>query len=114
MTENNVLLLDKRTCSLIDNYVPDGELIERLVGFFTVFADRTRLKMLSALSICEMCVTDLSVILSLNQTTVSHQLRLLKNLGAVNMRRAGKVVFYSLKSEMLADMLLKGIEFLSL
>ena len=112
MTEKNVLLLDKRTCALVSDYVPDDIIIGQLVGFFTIFSDSTRLKMLSALSISEMCVTDLSVLLKLNQTTVSHQLRLLKNLGAVRTRRNGKVVFYSLKNELLSDMIIKGIEFL--
>lgn len=51
--------------------------------------------MISALAISEMCVTDLSRLLRLNQTTVSHQLRLLKNLNAVTTRRQGKVIFYS-------------------
>jgi ArsR family transcriptional regulator len=50
--------------------------------------------------------------LSLNQTTVSHQLRILKDLGAVRYRREGKVVFYSLKNDMINEVLLKGVEFL--
>lgn len=110
--ENEMLLLDKRTQNLVNSYVPSGELLEELVCFFTIFADATRLKMISALAITEMCVTDLSRILRLNQTTVSHQLRLLKNLGAVHIKRQGKVIFYSLKNETLNEVLLKGVEFL--
>ena len=68
--------------------------------------------MLSALAISEMCVTDVSAVLGINQTTVSHQLRLMKNLGAVRARRQGKVIFYSLRTEILNDVLLKGVEFL--
>lgn len=106
------MLLDKRTQSLINDYVPSGEILDDLVCFFTIFADYTRLKMISALAISEMCVSDLSKMLKLNQTTVSHQLRLLKNLNAVKTHRQGKIVFYSLRSEMLNDVLLKGVEFL--
>lgn len=108
----NVLLLDKRTQNLIEDYLPSEEVIGDLVGFFTIFSDYTRLKMISALAISEMCVNDISAVLGINQTTVSHQLRLLKNLGAVNSRRDGKIVFYSLKNELLSDVFLKGIEFL--
>ena len=108
----NVLLLDKRTQSLIGDYVPTEEMLFDLVKFFSLFADVTRLKMLSALAISEMCVTDISSVLEINQTTVSHQLRLLKNLGAVTQRRQGKVIFYSLKNEIINDVLLKGVEFL--
>lgn len=108
---NELLLLDKRTKSLIDDYVPTNEMLSELVDFFSIFADETRLKIISALAISEMCVTDISRTLFINQTTVSHQLRLLKNYGAVETRRDGKIIFYSLKHEILNDVLLKGVEF---
>ena len=107
-----VLLLDKRTQGLISDYVPNDEILGDLVGFFSVFSDVTRLKIVSSLAISEMCVTDLSITLNLNQTTVSHQLRLLKNLNAVKTSRQGKIIFYSLRNETLNDVLLKGVEFL--
>lgn len=65
------MLLDRRTQSLVNDYVPEGEILDELVCFFTIFADYTRLRMISALAISEMCVTDLSRLLRLNQTTVS-------------------------------------------
>jgi DNA-binding transcriptional ArsR family regulator len=68
--------------------------------------------MLSALAISEMCVTDLSRVLEINQTTISHQLRLLKNLGIVKCERHGKVIFYSLIDDTVNDVMLKGVEFL--
>ena len=105
------LLIDKRLQGLVNDYVPDGEILDDLVCFFSIFSDYTRLKMISALAISEMCVSDISNLLKLNQTTVSHQLRLLKNLNAVKTRRQGKVVFYSLRNETLNDVLLKGVEF---
>lgn len=106
------LLLDKRLQSMVNDYVPQGEILDDLVCFFSIFSDYTRLRMISALGISEMCVSDLSKLLKLNQTTVSHQLRLLKNLNAVKTRREGKVIFYSLRNETLNDVLLKGVEFL--
>jgi ArsR family transcriptional regulator len=106
------LLLDKKKENLIKDYVPDGEILDDLVGFFSIFSDYTRLKMISALSISEMCVSDLSSVLGLNQTTVSHQLRLLKSLNAVKTKRQGKIIFYSLRNDALSDVLLKGVEFL--
>ena len=106
------LLLDKRTQSLVENYVPDGEVLDGLVCFFSVFADSTRVRILSALALSELCVTDISRVLDINQTTVSHQLRYLKNLGIVTCSRLGKVIFYSLKNEIVNDVLLKGVEFL--
>lgn len=106
------VLLDKRLQDLVTDYVPQGEILDDLVCFFSIFSDYTRLRIISALSISEMCVSDLSVLLKLNQTTVSHQLRLLKDLNAVKTKRQGKVIFYSLRNEALSDILLKGVEFL--
>ena len=106
------MLLDRRLQDLVKNYVPQGETLEELVCFFSIFSDYTRLKIISALAITEMCVSDISEILCINQTTVSHQLRLLKNLNAVKTKRQGKVIFYSLRSDALSDVILKGVEFL--
>ncbi len=107
-----LLLLDKRTQSLIEDYVPQGEILEGVVCFFSVFADYTRVKILTALAISELCVTDISRILDINQTTVSHQLRFLKSAGMVKSVRQGKIVFYSLTNDAVNDVILKGIEFL--
>ena len=107
-----MLLLDKRTQSLIDDYVPQGEILEGIGCFFSVFSDYTRVKILTALAISELCVTDLSRILDINQTTLSHQLRFLKSAGIVKCVRQGKIIFYSLVNESINDVILKGIEFL--
>ncbi len=107
-----ILLLDKRMQSLVNEYVPNNETLVDLVGFFTIFSDVTRLKILSCLAITDMCVTDIAAVLNVNQTTISHQLRLMKNLGALTTRRDGKIINYSLKNEILNDVLLKGVEFL--
>ena len=109
---SQMLLLDKRTQDLIQDYVPQGEILEGIVCFFSVFSDYTRVRILSALAISELCVTDLSRILEINQTTVSHQLRYLKSAGIVRCYRQGKIIFYSLTSDSINDVLLKGIEFL--
>ena len=109
---SQTLLLDKRTQSLIEDYVPQGDILEGIVCFFSVFSDYTRVKILSALAISELCVPDLSRILNINQTTVSHQLRFLRSAGIVKCVRQGKIVFYSLVNDSINDVILKGIEFL--
>ena len=55
---------------------------------------------------------DISKTLNINQTTVSHQLRLLRDNGVVKYKRQGKIVFYSLKNDLINEVLLKGVEFL--
>lgn len=107
-----VLLLDKKTQGMIENYVPSDETLEEIVSFFSLFSDLTRLKIISALAISEMCVTDISALLKINQTTISHQLKTLRDIGAVKYRRDGKIIFYTLKSDIISEVLLKGVEFL--
>ena len=106
------ILLDRKLQTMITDYVPSGEILDDLVCFFQMFSDYTRLRIISSLAVTEMCVSDLSNLLKLNQTTVSHQLRLLKNLNAVKTKRQGKVVFYSLRNDLIGDVLLKGVEYL--
>lgn len=110
--EESVLLLDRKTQTIIENYIPDTKTLDELREFFYLFSDSTRLKMLSALSISSMCVSDLAKILSLNQTTVSHQLKMLKNADAVKCRRHGKVIFYSISNPKINDVMMWGIDYL--
>ena len=109
----DTMILDRRTKDLVKEYVPEGDVLDSIVCFFSIFADPTRVKMLSALAISEMCVTDLSRVLDINQTTISHLLRLLKNLGIVKSERQGKIIFYSLVNDTVNDVMLKGVEFLA-
>lgn len=108
--QEDLLLLDKRSQGLVHQFLPNEQELAKLSEFFDLYADETRLKILSALSISPMCVTDLSRILKLNQTTVSHQLRTLRNGGAVKGIRQGKITFYRVKSQEISDFLLKGLE----
>ena len=110
---NEYLSLIEKTGIMVEKYLLDDETVDDLVDVFSMFSDKTRLKILSVLSITPTCVTDISNILKINQTTVSHQLRYMRNVGAVNCFRQGKIIYYSLKSEILGDIILKGMEFLT-
>lgn len=111
MTDNDRLLIDNRTLSLVREFVPKEDALDAVSDFFSMLGDGTRLKLISALSLSEMCVTDLSKSLYINQTTVSHQLKNLKSVGAVKVRRQGKISFYSLKDPVLLDIMLKAVDF---
>lgn len=109
---NKVMLIDKCMQNHIIDFMPPENILEGLVDFFSVFSDITRVKMISALAIAEMCVSDISALLKINQTTVSHQLRNLRKSGIVRSRRQGKVVFYSLASDCVNEVMLNGVEHL--
>jgi ArsR family transcriptional regulator, lead/cadmium/zinc/bismuth-responsive transcriptional repressor len=73
--------------------------VQGLADTFSALGDPTRVRILDALSHGELCVCDLAAVLSLSQSAVSHQLRLLRGLRLVKPRRDGRVVFYSLDDQ---------------
>ena len=107
-----VLLATEEQEDDIRNYMPDEDTLIRLANFFGIFADKTRIKIITALCLHEMCVNDLSVLLELNQTTVSHQLKILKQWGAVNTNRDGKVVSYKLVSDGFNELMMDSVNML--
>ncbi len=78
--------------------------------FYKVFADTTRIKILFTLKEVELCVNDICIALSLKQSTVSQQLRFLRQTGIVKSRQEGKNVYYSLDDNHITGVLLMGLE----
>ena len=78
--------------------------------FYKVFADTTRIKILFALKEVELCVYDICAALSLKQSTVSQQLRFLRQTRIVKSRQEGKNVYYSLDDNHITSILLMGLE----
>ena len=72
--------------------MPPEEILAELSDFFKIFGDTTRLKMIHALIEKEMCVCDLSALLGMNQSAISHQLKMLRVLKLVKFRKEGKVI----------------------
>jgi|WetSurMetagenome_2_1015567.scaffolds.fasta_scaffold1135332_1 ArsR family transcriptional regulator, lead/cadmium/zinc/bismuth-responsive transcriptional repressor len=67
--------------------------------FFKALGDPTRLKILYALFEGELCVCDVSAVLGMSVSAVSHQLAVLKQARLVDNRRDGKIIYYSLADE---------------
>ena len=92
----NTMLLDSLTAAKVEDSLPSNNNLGALAAFFDALSDITRLKILSALAVSPMCVTDLATLTALNQTTVSHQLKILRTARIVECTRQGKVMFYAL------------------
>ena len=90
--------------------MPDDETLYDLAELFKVFGDSTRIKILYALFEAELCVCDISKLLGLTQSAVSHQLRVLKGSRLVKFRREGKTVFYSLADDHVRKIIAQGME----
>lgn len=76
--------------------VPDARCVEQASAFLKMVADPTRLKILSALRVGELCVCDLSAVVGISESAMSHQLRLLRTGRVVTFRKEGRVAYYRL------------------
>jgi len=81
-----------------------------LAETFRALGDPTRVRILDALSRAELCVCDIATLLSLTESAVSHQLRLLRSLRLVRSRRAGRMVFYALDDGHIIRLFAQGLE----
>ena len=92
------------------DYPINDDTLYRLADLFKVFGDPTRIRILYALSVEELCVQDIADRLSMTQSAISHQLRVLKQMSLVKFRRDGKTIFYSLADSNVATIKNQGLE----
>lgn len=94
----------------VNEKMPDEDKLYDLAEIFKVFGDSTRIRILFLLLEAEMCVCDIAQLLNMNQSAISHQLRILKQAKLVKSRREGKSVFYSLADDHVFTILSQGME----
>lgn len=93
----------------VNEKMPSEEILYDLAEFFKVFGDSTRIKIIWALFEEEMCVCDIAYLLKMNQSAISHQLRVLKQARLVKPRREGKNIFYSLDDQHIEEIFNQGL-----
>lgn len=96
----------------VKSELPDEYDLYELAELFKVFGDSTRIRILYVLFEAELCVCDLADTLSMTQSAVSHQLKILKQSRLVKSRRDGKSIYYSLADDHVKSILGQGIEHL--
>ena len=87
----------------------DEEVLRWVASLFKVLGDPSRLKIVNALLLSEMCVCDLASLLGMSQSAVSHQLQILRQSDLVKWRRDGKVIYYSLDDEHVNNLFYQGL-----
>ncbi|MBO7747292.1 winged helix-turn-helix transcriptional regulator [Paenibacillus sp. MWE-103] len=75
------------------------DMVQRMANFYQALGDPTRLRIVHTLIHAEMCVCDLAAVLEMTQSSISHQLRYLKNLALIKRRKVGRQVYYSIDDE---------------
>lgn len=109
-TECQTVIVHDEVVRAVRETIPKDEELYDLSDFFRILGDATRMKILHALTVSEMCVCDLSVVLGATRSAVSHQLKTLRQARLVKYRREGKTVFYSLKDHHVQEIVAKGLE----
>ena len=97
--ECEVRLMHPDAVARVDAALPNAEDIEAATAQLKLLADPTRFRILAALAQEELCVCDLAAIAGVNESTMSHQLRLLRAHGLVAFRKAGRMAYYRLASD---------------
>lgn len=89
--------------------MPEEANLFDLAELFKVFGDSTRIRILWALTEAELCVCDITALLGMTQSAISHQLRVLKQARLVKHRKEGKMVYYSLDDEHIRQIFDQGL-----
>ena len=93
-----------------NNNCQDIERLFELADLFKVFGDSTRLRIMVNISGSEMAVNDIAEALGMEQSTISHQLRVLRQNKLVRVRREGKQMYYSLDDDHVKKIIEMGME----
>lgn len=101
---------NKKAIKKVKSKMLDENILLDVAENFKIFSDQTRLKILQALYIKELCVCDLCAVLEANQSTISHQLRVLRSKNLVKYRKEGKMAYYSLADEHVVKIIEMGVE----
>lgn len=113
MKENDICEIERtneEAVKQVKTNMLDETMLLDVADNFKVFGDLTRLKILQALYQMELCVCDLAAVLGANQSTISHQLRVLRGKNLVKFRKEGKMVYYSLADEQVVKIIEMGVE----
>ncbi len=114
MCSNDLCEIKSVRSELIDeisNKMKDNDTIQKTCNLFKILSDNNRVRIILSLQDRELCVCELSLLLDMSQSSVSHQLRHLRNSNIVKFRKENKQIFYSLNNDEIIKLIEKGEEY---
>ena len=100
--------IDERKVKSVRRAMKSDEAVGALAETFKILGDPTRIRIAFALAREELCVCDISNLLGVSQSAVSHSLRALRQMKLVRFRKEGKIAYYTLDDEHIAHLLDEG------
>jgi ArsR family transcriptional regulator len=104
-----VFSIDRDKVDKVRALMKADEIFVKLARMFKVLGDPTRNKIIYSLSREELCVCDISTLLGISQSAISHQLRILRNLNLVTFRKDGRIAYYSLDDDHIRNLVIEGL-----
>ena len=101
----NVEVVDESKVKKVTDLLPSSEELLNIADTYKVLGDPTRLKIVLSLAEEELCVCDLSALVGISVSGISHQLRLLRGNRIVKYRREGKMAYYSLDDKHISNII---------
>jgi len=105
-----VTIIHEDVLEKVRSGLTDGNCLHKMAEMFKVMNDPTRLKIINALMLSEMCVCDIAALMDMTQPTISHHLKILRQSELIKYRRDGKIVYYSLDDEHISILFRNGLE----
>ena len=102
-------IIHEKVVEAVRQGMPEEERFMDLADTFKIFSDSTRVKILYVLMQAEMCVCDISALIGMTKSSVSHQLRILKQSDLVKYRKDGRIVYYSIADEHVRSIFNEGM-----
>ncbi len=106
----SVEIVNQQKVDYVNQVLPSKMVTRDMAELFKALADPTRLRIVQALLQEELCVCDISAIVDVSISAISHQLRLLRSMHIVKFRKQGKMVYYSLEDEHIAQLVKIALE----
>ena len=103
-----IQFVNERRVRTAERAMKSADVVVGLAETFRVLGDPTRVRVAWALAQEELCVCDLATLLGMSQSAVSHSLRALRQLRLVRYRKEGRIAYYRLDDEHIADLLADG------
>jgi len=107
--ECEIRLMHPDVVARVEAKLPTDQDIETATSRLKLLADPTRYRILTALTHEELCVCDLAAIAGVNESTMSHQLRLLRAHQLVTFRKAGRMAYYRLADEAVRPLVVSSL-----
>lgn len=102
---SEVAVIHRDAVESVSRGLIDTPIAARVAETFRVLGDATRVRIVHALSLSELCTCDLAVLLGISEPTASHHLRTLRQMHLVRSRRQGRLVYYALDDEHIRHLL---------